>query len=256
MVDIHCHILPGLDDGPDTLEESVAMAEQAIAEGVTHLVATPHSSNRFRFDAELVARRREELQEKVGERLHLATGCDFHLNIENLREIEVHPDKFTIHQKNYLLVEFADFAIPPAIDHSLARLQADGIFPIITHPERNGIIRSQPSRLEDWLQQGCFVQVTAGSFLGRFGSEAKRFSENLLDSGAIHFLASDAHNTKSRPIKLKEVYKTVSQRKGETVAKALLRENPLAAFEGRPLPYVPDFGEFGATAQRKRFFFF
>jgi protein-tyrosine phosphatase len=240
MVDIHCHILTGLDDGAPSLEVSLQMAETAIAEGITHIVATPHANSQFPFAPEIIGERRGQLQSRIEGRLTLATGCDFHLSYENLRDIREHRTKYTVNQKNYLLVEFADFAIPPTIEQELHQLQLAGIRPIITHPERNPLIRSQPERLLQWLRQGCYVQVTALSFLGRFGGEAKQFVEMLLAHDSIHFVASDAHNVTSRPLKLREAFDQVTLLKGKTTAQALFRDNPMAAFEGQPLPYTPD----------------
>jgi protein-tyrosine phosphatase len=113
MVDIHCHILPALDDGAKSFDESLKMAEMAIEDGITHVVATPHSNSDYRFDFRVVRERRNELQAKVGDRLQLATGCDFHLSMENLELIRACPANYTINQRRYLLIEFADFAIPP-----------------------------------------------------------------------------------------------------------------------------------------------
>lgn len=259
MVDIHCHILPGLDDGPDSLEDSLKMAEMAIEDGITHVVGTPHANDKFHFNPELASQRRDDLQRLVGDRLELATGCDFHLSYENLRDVHQNPQRYTIHQKQYLLVELADFAIPPTMDDTLHHLQLEGLSPIITHPERNGLIRNQPERLYRWLHQGCFVQVTAGSLLGRFGQRTMRLVEKWLAEERIHFFASDAHNLTGRPLRLKEAYeKTVSLR-GEAIAQALFRDNPLAAYEGRPLPYEPEQPEPSVgrgQRRRKRFFFF
>jgi protein-tyrosine phosphatase len=235
MVDIHCHILPGLDDGAPTLEVALQMAEMAVAEGITHVIATPHANSQFPFVPELIRERQKELQSQIGGRLTLATGCDFHLSYENLRDIREHRAKYTLNQKNYLLVEFADFAIPPAIEQELHQLQLVGIRPIITHPERNPLIRSQPERLLQWMRQGCYVQVTALSFLARFGGAAKQFVEMLLERDGIHFVASDAHNTTSRPLKLREAFDRVAALKGNAAAEALLRDNPQAALDGAPL---------------------
>jgi protein-tyrosine phosphatase len=260
MVDIHCHILPGLDDGADSLEEALQMAEMAIADGVTHVVATPHANDRYGFDSERVRQRRDELQARLGERLRLATGCDFHMSFENLQDIRRHPATYTINQKNYLLVEFADFALPPTLDQTLHQLQLARVIPIITHPERNGLICAQPEKLRRWIHQGCYVQVTAQSLLGRFGSETKSVVEAWLDAGYIHFFASDAHNVTTRPLRLRPAFDVVAKRSGEHVAVALFRDNPLAAFEGRPLPYVPEPDASKAPARalgrRKRFLFF
>jgi protein-tyrosine phosphatase len=264
MIDIHCHILPALDDGADSLETACAMAEMAIADGITHVIGTPHASQNHTFLPELVKQRRDELQAKFEGRLTLATGCDFHLSFENLQDIRHEPARFTLNQKNYLLVEFAEYSIPPSLDQALHQLQLVGLRPVITHPERNPLIRAQPERLFHWLQQGCYCQVTAQSLQGRFGKAAQDSAERWLDGGVIHFLASDAHNTTSRPLKLKETYELVAKRRGEDVARALLVENPLAAFEGRSLPYVPAVAEeLEATAggsrtqkRKKRFWFF
>jgi protein-tyrosine phosphatase len=260
MVDIHCHILPGLDDGAESLEMALEMAEMAIADGITHVVATPHANAEYPFSPELVQQRRNEIQDRLGDRLTLATGCDFHLSFENLRDIYNNPGKYTISQKNYLLVEFADFAIPPTIDQTLHQLQLAQISPIITHPERNGLIRAQPERLRRWAHQGCYVQVTAQSLLGRFGQDTRRLVESWLEEDRIHFFASDAHNTTSRPLRLRPAYDLVAKRRGEEVARALFHDNPLAALEGRPLPYVPEPESDEAVGarprRRKRFIFF
>jgi protein-tyrosine phosphatase len=263
VIDIHCHILPGMDDGPESFEIAFAMAEMAIAEGITHVIATPHATQNHPFIPNLIRQRRDEIQAKFEGRLILATGCDFHLSFENLQEIRRDPERFTLNQKNYLLVEFADFSIPATLDQSLHELQLAGLHPIITHPERNPLIRAQPERLFKWLQQGCYVQVTAQSLLGRFGKAAQEVTGNWLDAGAVHFLASDAHNVTSRPLRLKEAFDELAKTRGEEVAQALLVDNPLAAFEGNPLPYVPELSdEADATdaaswaKKKKRFWFF
>src|SRR5271155_4735514 len=147
MVDIHCHILPSLDDGADSPEIAMAMAEMAIAEGITHVIGTPHASPNHRFLPDLVRQRRDEIQFIFEGRLTLASGCDFHMSYENLQDIRHDPTRFTLNQKSYLLVEFADYSIPPSLDHALHELQLAGLRPIITHPERNPLIRSQPERL-------------------------------------------------------------------------------------------------------------
>jgi protein-tyrosine phosphatase len=262
MIDIHCHILPGLDDGPEAIEMSCEMAESAIADGVTHIIGTPHANDTHHFDPALVRQRRDELQARFEGRLTLATGCDFHMSFDNLQDIRRDAWRYTLNQKNYLLVEFATYSIPPSMDQALHELQLAGLRPIITHPERNPLIRAKPERLFQWLRQGCYAQITAGALLGRWGEASKEAAERWLDGGAVHFLASDAHNVTSRPLKLKETYDLVAAENGAKVARALLVENPLAAFEGRELPYVPELSEEFAPAgaapakRRKRFWLF
>jgi protein-tyrosine phosphatase len=261
MVDIHCHIFHGLDDGPDSFETACAMAEMAVADGITHVIGTPHASPNHRFEPKLVEARRSEIQERFEGRLMFASGCDFHLSFENLRDIRLEPHRYTLNQKNYLLVEFADFSIPAPMDQVLHELQLAGLTPIITHPERNPLIRSKPERLFGWLRQGCFVQVTAQSLLGKFGKSALEVTKEWLEAGAIHFFASDGHNVTSRPPRLKETFDLLTQTQGEEVARALLLENPLAVFEGRPLPFVPELADSAGLRRsgrrrRKRFWFF
>jgi len=263
MIDIHCHILPELDDGSDSLETSLQMAEMAIQDGITHVIATPHANDDYPFVPKLVRSRRDKLQASLGERLTIATGCDFHLSYENFEALRLDPSQFALNQKNYLLVEFANFSVPASLDQTLHQLQLLGLHPIITHPERNPLIRSDWERLWGWLHQGCFVQVTAQSLTGGFGERAQAAAETLLDSNAIHFIASDAHNLSTRPLRLKPAYELVAEQKGIEIAQALFEENPRAVLEGRVLPYLPAFPEVKSprtqeknAGRRKRFWFF
>jgi len=256
MVDLHCHILPGLDDGPSTLEESLAMAETAIADGITHVVATPHCSEKFLFDFANVRKVRDELHRQIGSRLTIATGCDFHLNPENLSALRENASAYCINQHDYLLVEFNEISIPPAIDQTLHEMQLSGLRLIVTHPERNAILRVRPERLRDWVKRGCYGQITGGALTGVFGSVAQQISLHWIREGLIHFVASDAHNTRSRPLRLRPAYDVVRKQCGEKKARALFIENPLAAFEGQDLPQVPEVEEPAQGRKRKRFFFF
>ena len=256
MVDLHCHILPGLDDGPSTKEESLRMAETAIADGITHIVATPHCSDRYSFDFNQVRQLREELQAKIGGRLKIATGCDFHLNPENLAALKKNALPYCINQLDYLLLEFNEVSIPPAMDHTLHDIQLSGLRLIITHPERNAILRARPERLKHWVRRGCFGQVTGGALTGVFGPVAQQVATDWIGEGLIHFVANDAHNTRTRPPRLQPAYNVVIDQFGEEKAHALFLDNPLAAFEGRALPHIPDVEEETPMPRRKRFFFF
>jgi protein-tyrosine phosphatase len=244
-----------MDDGAKSFEESLAMAEMAIADGITHVVATPHASPEFRFDYANVKREAEKLQGALGGKLEVATGCDFHLSLENIAALKRTPSQFCIHQKDYLLVEFNEFAIAPAMDQILYEIQLAGLRTIITHPERNGILRAQSERFEKWIRNGSYGQVTGGSLTGTFGPNVQAISMEWIARGLVHFIASDAHNTKTRPHKLRAAYEVVEKEFGRPKAEALFVENPLAAFEGRGLPHVPEISEAPAR-KKKRFLFF
>ena len=125
----------------------------------------------------------------------------------------------------------------------------------MTHPERNVILRSAPERIANWVRLGCYVQITANSLTGTFGPLAQKQALRWIAQGAVHFIASDAHNTRSRPLKLRPAYDLLSAEFGEATARGLCRENPGAAFEGRPLPFVPDLRD-DPPPRRKRFLFF
>ncbi|OFW07792.1 MAG: hypothetical protein A3G20_01520 [Acidobacteria bacterium RIFCSPLOWO2_12_FULL_59_11] len=240
MVDIHCHILPELDDGAP--EEAVAreMAKMAADDGITHIVATPHSNYRYQFDPAINRQKRDELQKAMGDSLTILLGCDFHLSYENLEDIRKDPSRYTLNGHQYLLVEFADVSIPPHMDQIFFDLLARKLVPIITHPERNPILSVHPEQIRKWVEQGCFVQVTAGSFLGRFGKRAEQVAKTLLRHYLVHFIATDAHNTSSRPPLLSAARQAIAEEQGEETAQALTETNPRATIEGRPLPWQPN----------------
>jgi protein-tyrosine phosphatase len=256
MVDLHCHILPGLDDGSANMEESIAMAESAIADGITHLVATPHFNTEYFFDFAQVRELRDELEARVGDRLKIATGCDFHLNPENLAALRKDPRPYCINQRDFLLLEFNEFSIPPSMDQTLHEIHLAGVQLVITHPERNGILRAHPERLKKWVRQGCFAQVTGAALTGGFGVSAQQNALRWIGEGLIHFVASDAHNTRTRPLRLEPAYNVVVDQFGQEKARALFQDNPLAAFEGGELPHVPELKDELPPPRRKRFFFF
>jgi protein-tyrosine phosphatase len=240
MVDIHCHILHGLDDGARTLEESVVMVRMAAEAGVTDMVATPHANLKYPFQPDLVLERLNELRAVLGRtapRIH--TGCDFHLSYDNIQDALAHPRKYTINHKNYLLVEFSDLEIFPTTAEILESLLRAGMIPVITHPERNELLRMQLGNLRKWVGMGCLLQVTGEAFLGRWGKSARRFSHEMMKEGLVHVVASDAHDTEWRPPALAEVRAYLEKHYGAAAPRCLLIENPQAILEGKPLPEAP-----------------
>jgi protein-tyrosine phosphatase len=236
MIDIHHHLLFGLDDGSKDIDTSVSMAQMAAADGITHIVCTPHANFRYHFDPAANQEKLDQLRARLGGKITLGLGCDFHLSYENIDDALKNPARYTINQKQYLLVEFAELVIPQQMTEVFYKFLVAGIQPIITHPERNPIIVKNPRRLDDWIERGCLVQVTASSLTGRFGRLARSFSHKLLQQNKVHFLATDAHNLDSRPPRLKETFELVARSYGAQTAERLCITNPLAVFLGEELP--------------------
>jgi len=236
MVDIHCHLLPNVDDGPRSWDMCLQMCEMARADGIEHIVATPHANNQFRYDREALASTIEELERRISGKLKLSLGCDFHLSYENLVDALANPSRYTIAGTNYLLVELSDFSAGSPVSQSLQRLLAIGLVPIITHPERNLALQCDPRPVLKWVEDGCLVQVTANSLTGRWGQRAYDTAEWLMQRAAVHILASDAHGVDSRPPILSKACAAAGKILGPRAAEALVGDNPQAVVSGQPLP--------------------
>lgn len=239
MIDIHSHLLPGIDDGSKSWEVTLEMCRLAIQDGITHIVATPHSNDTYAYSRERVREMIAELDKKVGDQLAFSIGCDFHLSYDNIEEATAHPQRYTIASAQYLLVELSDYGVPPQMNEGLFRLQGAGIVPIITHPERNAILQRQPERVLEWVEKGCLVQVTASAVIGSWGALAKKTAEWLLEHEAVHVLATDAHDDKHRPPILSQARAVLSRRFGRDFARALVLDNPAAIISGSPLALPP-----------------
>jgi len=232
MVDIHSHIVFGVDDGAKTIEDSVAMLEIAAEGGTTDIVATPHSDLKYRFSPGLVRERIAEMQERVGERIRIHRGCDFHLYFDNIRSCLADRTPYTINGHRYLMVEFSEKSIPKNIVEVFQDMLQREITPVVTHPERNALLMGQVDQLVEWVRMGCLMQLTAQSFTGRFGKSAEANTRKLMDHRLVHFVASDAHDTEWRPPDMREPRKYVATEYGEETAELLFSTHPRMTLTG------------------------
>jgi protein-tyrosine phosphatase len=240
VIDIHCHILAEVDDGPKSWDVAQEMCRIAAEDGIEHIVATPHASERYRYDRENLHQRLEYLRQLAGQSPRFSLGCDFHLSYENLQDVLTRPDYYTIENSRYLLVELSNYSIPAQIAECFSRMAGVGITPVVTHPERNPILQQSPQRVLPWVELGCAVQVTASSFTGEWGERAGGVARWLLERDAVHVLASDAHDDKHRRPVLSGAREKVETIRGADVARALVEDNPRAIIGGQPLPYFPE----------------
>ena len=239
MVDIHSHILPEVDDGPKSWEVSVAMCRAAAADGITHMVATPHANDRYHYDRAYLQGLVAHLQQLAGDSPKLILGCDFHLSYDNVQDALANPARYVIGNTRYLLVEFSNYSIPEQIADSFFKLGDCGITAIITHPERNPILRETPQRVVEWAEQGCVVQMTGSALTGFWGERTRRAALWLLERQAVHVLASDAHDTEKRVPILSSARDAAAQICGEEIAQAMVESNPRAIINNEALPYFP-----------------
>jgi protein-tyrosine phosphatase len=240
MFDVHYHLIFGVDDGPKTLESSLELAQASLAEGVTHIVATPHASGNYPYQQEVNEERLQILKEHFGGALTLGLGCDFHLSYDNMEQFEKEPTRYTINRSNYLLVEFPDFVNARIHNDVFFRIMDAGVTPVITHPERNPSLVSDPAPLVDWVHMGCLVQVTAASLWGRFGKNAESLSRKLIEANYVHLIASDAHNVGGRPPAMGLGFEHLVKNYGQETAERLCIHNPRAMFYAESLPPQPE----------------
>jgi protein-tyrosine phosphatase len=239
VVDIHSHILPEVDDGPKSWDISVAMCRAAAADGITHQVATPHANDRYHYDRNYLQGLLDHLQGLIGDAPKLILGCDFHLSYDNMQDVMANPARYAIGETRYMLVELSNYSVPQQTTDCFMQLGDRGITPVITHPERNPILRESAQRVVEWAEQGCVIQVTGSALTGFWGERVRRAAQWLIERQAVHVLATDAHDTEKRVPILSTARDAAAEICGAEVAEAMVEGNPRAIVTNQPLPYFP-----------------
>lgn len=234
MIDLHCHLLPGIDDGSKSVEMSLEMARVALADGIRVMACTPHIlpsvyDNKGPAIRDAVERLRQALAQ-ADLPLQLVTGADIHV-APNLALQLQQGQALTLNDTRYLLLEPPHHVVPPRLDDHVFGLHAAGYVAILTHPERLTWIEGHYALMRRLSASGALMQITAGSLTGRFGRRPRYWAERMLDEGHCHLLATDAHNLSGRPPRLAEAWETAARRVGEEEATHLVLTTPRGILE-------------------------
>ncbi|WP_062351699.1 tyrosine-protein phosphatase [Bacillus kwashiorkori] len=214
MIDIHCHILPGIDDGAQSEADSIALAKEAVKQGIKKIVASPHHrTSKYdnpKHEIKDLVTSVNGIFQREGIPLEVLLGQEVRVFGELISEFT---DDYiaTINEKNYLLVEFPSNHVPSYSERLFYDLQMHGITPVIVHPERNSQIIEQPDKLYQLIEKGAISQVTAASVAGAFGKKIQKFSLQLIEANLCHIVASDAHNVTNRSFKMDEAFEKIEK---------------------------------------------
>lgn len=234
MLDLHCHLLPGIDDGATDLEMALEMARIAVDDGITTVACSPHIyPGLYENDAAGIRTAVTALQIELDERgiaLRLLEGADVHLEPDLAAAVEAGRVP-TLSGSRYLLLEPPHHIAPPRLEDTLFDLLLAGIVPVVTHPERLTWIEDQYTVFERLVKGGAWMQVTAGSLTGRFGRRPRYWAERMLDEGLVHVLATDAHHPRRRPPLLAEGRAAAAARVGDAEAEHLVVTRPQGIIE-------------------------
>lgn len=238
MIDLHLHLLPGVDDGPSCTEESLEMCKIAAADGVTDLVAVPHVLGNFpRIEWKEIKKKAQKLEERVieeGIRVRVHPGAELYFD-ERIFSL-LGGKRMTLNESGrYLLMEFPFAWIPNNYPDFIFRIQSKGYRVILAHPERNGEILANPEICREILERGSLIQITAGSLTGLFGPKEAWLSKKMLKNGWVHFVGSDAHGTLGRLPLLSDAYRKVQQLLGKEAAERMFVTNPQKVLGGEEI---------------------
>ena len=229
MIDLHCHILPGIDDGATDLSVSIAMAQAFVADGVSVVACTPHIlPGLYLNSGPQIRKATAQLQGALEQQsipLKLVSGADNHITPSFVAELRA-GHLLSLADSRYVLVEPPHHVAPPRLEDLFFELLLAGYVPVLTHPERLTWINSHYEVIQHLAKAGVWMQLTAGSLTGAFGRNARYWSERMLDEGLAHILATDAHDMNRRPPNLSEGREFASRRVGEEEAEHLVLARP------------------------------
>jgi protein-tyrosine phosphatase len=238
FVDIHCHLLPGIDDGAKTLDESLAMARMAVADGISTIVVTPHQLGGFSANrGDEIRRRTAELAEHLAQHeipLAVLPGADVRIEADMVAQIRRGEVVTLADRRQHILLELPHEIYVP-LDRLLAELRAAGIVGVLSHPERNAGIMANPAVVGPLVDAGCLMQITAGSLLGSFGAQSQAVAQQLATAGLVHFVSTDAHGLKSRRPQLAAAHQRMVELVGVELANECSIHNPAAVAAGKPV---------------------
>ena len=244
MIDIHAHLLPGVDDGPESMEESFAMLQKGFADGISGVICTPHVVDWLNEEMERdfiqKFRALNKMIKKEEMAISLWLGSEIHYYAKYNHESKLS----TLNGKGkYILLELPFTEVPKDVGETIFRIVLERKTPVIAHPERNTMIIQKPKLAYELVQHGVLLQINAGSLTGDFGRTVKRVAFDFMDHHMVHFVASDCHNPNSRPMILSKAYRMVLKHWGMERAEKLFQENPMMVIRGErisppePIPF-------------------
>ena len=256
MIDIHLHILPGVDDGPTTLQESLALAQALVREGVHEAIATPHSNDEYpHYSAANISARVNDLQQALDQQnipLRLFAGHEVLIRPGLVEDIQA-GRVATLNGSRYLLLELWNTMWLPETEQVIFELQAQGIVPIIAHPERYSTLQKDPTRLAALIQQGALTQLTASSVLGMHGNIVRRVAETFVKQGFIHCIASDAHGMHTRQPYITQSLPRLERLVGQERVQQMIERCPSTIIKNESRANQASYEESGRGAEKKPF---
>lgn len=241
MIDIHNHILFGIDDGAQTIEDTIAMAKAAQAEGITDIIATPHHKigvyENFGPKVKALTDEVNVMLEKEGIAVKVHASQEVRIYGDVVEDLKNGKALTLSEGSPYVLIEFPSNEVPIFTEQLFTKMALNGYIPIIAHPERNSKLQKDPNKLAELIELGALAQVTAGVVCGQLGEFSKKCAEMMMEHRMIHIVASDAHNITSRNYHMNEAYNVIAEKYGEDAVQRY-KENALKVLNGESIRYV------------------